>query len=216
MSLLEKILVRSDAEQIIAQAQERLQKEWIDRRNFYKDLTPSVKAEFIAGSVVVHSPVWKEHNAASLQLAKLIDTYVSLHDLGFVGIEKILLQCSRNDYEPDLCFFGNEKAQHFKTDQMFFPAPDFVVEIISKSTEHIDRKVKFQDYAMHGVREYWLVVPNKQTVEQYTLINTAYELVKKHSDDDVINVLTIKGLSFSVAAIFDVKANLKALQNILK
>ena len=49
------------------------------------------------------------------------------------------------------------------------PAPDFIAEILSDSTASVDRGVKFQDYAAHGVGEYWIVDPVQQTIEQYRL-----------------------------------------------
>ena len=36
--------------------------------------------------------------------------FVRKHDLGSVFHEKILIVLNRNDYEPDICFFGPEKA----------------------------------------------------------------------------------------------------------
>jgi Uma2 family endonuclease len=68
-----------------------------------------------------------------------------------------------------VCFFDNAKASTFQPEQMIHPAPDFVVEILSTSTEARDRGIKFEDYAAHGVREYWLVDPEGETLEQYLL-----------------------------------------------
>ena len=62
---------------------------------------------------------------------------------------------------PDICFWSKEKADGFLDDQMIFPAPDFVVEILSKSTTKNDRTIKHQDYAAHGIREYWIIDPNR-------------------------------------------------------
>ncbi len=45
--------------------------------------------------------------------------------------------------------------------------PDLVVEILSKSTGRRDRGIKKGRYEACGVREYWIVDPVGQTVEQY-------------------------------------------------
>ena len=42
---------------------------------------------------------------------------------------------------------------------MKYPAPDFIAEILSPSTDERDRGIKFEDYAAHGVGEYWLLDP---------------------------------------------------------
>ena len=45
-----------------------------------------------------------------------------------------------------------------------FGAPDLVVEILSPSTEARDRAQKPEVYGRHGVREYWIVHPERKEV----------------------------------------------------
>ncbi|MBN2662852.1 MAG: Uma2 family endonuclease [Bacteroidales bacterium] len=183
------------------------------RLEFYEKITPSTKAEFINGKIIVHSPVMLRHNRATLLFSSLLNNYVVTNNLGYVGVEKILIKLTRNDFEPDICFFKNQKAKDFTDDQMFFPAPDFVVEILSKSTEKNDRGVKFVDYAIHGVGEYWIIDPEKEFVEQYVLKDEEYELIKKTNDGKIKNS-QIEGFEIPVRAIFDEKENLKALNEL--
>ena len=44
-------------------------------------------------------------------------------------------------------------------------APDLVIEVLSPSTQRHDRLVKLGLYQKAGVREYWVVSPNEQTVQ---------------------------------------------------
>ena len=44
-------------------------------------------------------------------------------------------------------------------------APDMVIEILSPSTQRHDRLVKLGLYQRAGVREYWIVNPDDQTVQ---------------------------------------------------
>lgn len=122
--------------------------------------------------------------------------------LGFVGHEKMMIQLTRNDYEPDICFFLEEKSRDFKPDQMLFPAPDFVVEVTLPSTEKTDRTIKFEDYESHGVREYWIIDPEKEFVEQYVLSDDKYQLQLK-SSNGFISSQVIKGFEIPIRAIFD-------------
>jgi len=46
-------------------------------------------------------------------------------------------------------------------------APDFVVEVISPSTGRKDRHKKLAKYLNAGVREYWLIDPDKKTLLAY-------------------------------------------------
>ncbi|MCU0445012.1 MAG: Uma2 family endonuclease [Microscillaceae bacterium] len=180
------------------------------RRQFYNDITEEHKVEFINGEIIVHSPVKKRHNRATGLLYKLIDTYVQKHQLGFVGIEKIMIRLLRNDYEPDICFFKTEKAKDFTEDQTLFPAPDLVVEVLSESTQERDRGIKFEDYEAHQVGEYWLIDPEKQFVEQYQLINQKYELIFKAKTGTLKSVM-LDNFEIPIAAIFDEVINLQTL-----
>jgi Uma2 family endonuclease len=115
---------------------------------------------------LVQSPVKNQHSTVSENLFVLLKTFAFRHDLGRVGHEKLMVSLSRNDYEPDVSFWRSDVASSFTPGQMRFPAPDFVAEVLSPSTEAVDHKVKFDDYAAHGVREYWLVDPDAETVEE--------------------------------------------------
>mgnify|MGYP003380570340 CR=1 FL=1 len=53
-----------------------------------------------------------------------------IRDRGYVGYEKIMVSLTRNDYEPDICYFSQATAAAFNPDQMRFPAPDLVLSLI--------------------------------------------------------------------------------------
>ena len=192
-----------------------LEEERQKREHFYNEVTEYEKAEFINGEIIVHSPAKKRHTEAGKLLLRLLDLYVQIRDLGFLGYEKTLVTLTRNDYEPDLCFFRKEKAQAFTSDQMKYPAPDFIAEILSPSTERRDRGVKFEDYAAHGVGEYWLLDPKAEVVEQYVLKDGQYVLRMK-SGSGQIESEVIDGLAIPVRALFDDEVNLQEVQRIVQ
>ena len=200
---------------IVQQFQLLLQEEREERERFYEEMSEQQKVEFINGETIVQSPVKLRHSIASLNLATLLNAYVRKHRLGFVGHEKILIALTRNDYEPDLCYFGNTKAEPFQPDQMKFPAPDFVVEVLSPATEAIDRGIKFEDYAAHGVTEYWIIDPHQEHIEQYRLKDQEYELLVKVRTG-IIQSVAVSGFDIPVRAIFDEDEQLATLQAILE
>jgi len=205
---IEELVEMPNAFIVIHRASEILENEKQKRLHFYAEVHENQKAEFINGSVVIHSPVRKWHNETTGALYKLCDTYSTVYDLGFVGIEKIMISLTRNDYEPDICFFSNEKAKSFTDEQVRFPAPDFVVEVLSPKTENIDRNIKFNDYQAHEVEEYWIIDPETQIVEQYHLENGEYKEIKK-SNDGTIKSFVIKGFEIPIQAIFNKKLNVE-------
>lgn len=201
--------------QVTQQLQAILQAEQQARQRFYDQVTEEQKAEFINGEIIVQTPVRWRHSRASEHLFALLQAYVQKHALGYVGHEKLLVSLTRNDYEPDICFFGQAKAITFMPDQTRFPAPDMVVEVLLESTEAIDRGVKFEDYALHGVAEYWLVDPDQETVEQYLLEGDAYVLALKVRSG-TIQSTAVQGFEIPVRAIFDPGEQLAALQALLR
>ena len=57
-----------------------------------------------------------------------------------------------------------------------YGAPDFVMEVLSKSTKKQDMFIKLNKYLNAGVREYWMVDPDKKTVMIYDFEHDDYRL----------------------------------------
>ena len=212
-----ELLEAPDVQLIINRVQAMLNDEKKRRQSFYEWLTDDVKAEFINGEVIMHSPVKRRHLRASKRLFRLLLDYVEAKGLGEADVEKALVTLTRNDYEPDICFWRKEVADTFDDDTMQHPAPDLVVEILSKGTAKRDRGIKFEDYAAHGVREYWLVDPTRQTVEQFQLDEAfmAFDAVGNFHLNDSITALTLPGFTIPIRAIFEQEANSEALKSLL-
>lgn len=211
---VEQALQMPDAVLFAQKLESALREERKKRLYFYEIVEENKKMEFINGEIIFHSssPFYEAKSFGLL--LKLISTFVIKHKLGFVGIEKIMVSLTRNDYEPDICFFGNKKAKDFKKDQVQFPAPDFVVEVLSDSTAKFDRETKFQDYAAHGVAEYWIIDAEKEIVEQYFLQNEKYDLILK-AKDGTIDSLVLANFKIPIQAIFDEQINLEALARLI-
>lgn len=216
---VEKILRQPNLPQLVNELNEAVAAEHARRLSFYEWIDENTKAEFINGQVVIHSPVKRKHWKITDLFSSLLSIYVRIKDLGVVGTEKVMIALTRNDYEPDIVFFNKEKAASFEEDQVLFPAPDFVVEILSKGTQKIDKTTKKDDYALHGIKEYWIIDPNKQIIQQFLLLKptdkTYFEPYTYRMGEDITSKV-IEGFSIPVAAIFDEKENVAALQELMK
>ena len=211
---LNQILEMPNAAILAERLKSALEAEQQKRRHFYEIIEEDKKMEFINGEIIFQSPAKLRHTIAIKLLLKILDTFVYNQNLGFVGSEKMLISLTRNDYEPDICFFEKGKSDFFKLDQMQFPAPDFVVEVLSPSTEKYDRETKFQDYAAHGIKEYWIINAEHETIEQYYLQNEEYELLVK-SKDGTIESVVLNGFKIQIRAIFDEQTNLEELKRLI-
>lgn len=74
---------------------------------------------------------------------------------------------------PDLLFISRDRLG-IVTDRGVEGAPELIVEILSSGTVQRDRVEKAQLYARHGVRHYWLVDPEAQTLEAFELAEGQY------------------------------------------
>ncbi|MCC6723138.1 MAG: Uma2 family endonuclease [Saprospiraceae bacterium] len=216
--IIEPILENLHMPELVEELNVRLRQEQRLRHEFYEKIQPSDKWEFINGKIVMHSPAKDKHTDARENLGGILRFFVDLHQMGKVYSETSLVSLSRNDYLPDISFFSKEKSSKFQPDTWKYPIPDFIVEILSDGTAATDRGVKKEDYAAHGAKEYWLVDPDLQLVEQYLLDEKKKEfwLFTKKSVSDQIDCKTIEGLSFPVAAIFDEQVKMQVLKDWLK
>lgn len=68
---------------------------------------------------------------------------------------------------PDLAGWRLERMPILPRTAYFRVAPDWVCEVLSPSTEKIDRMEKMPLYAREGVRHAWLIRPKSHTLEVY-------------------------------------------------
>ena len=103
--------------------------------------------------------------------------------------------------QPDLCIICDPT----KIDEKGCNgAPDMIVEILSPSTAQRDLDLKFNLYEENGVKEYWIVQPNDQTVSIFDLIDSKFTLRGIYHRKNIIEVKTI-GLDIDLNEVFPIK-----------
>jgi Uma2 family endonuclease len=212
--LLDALLKSPALPDIIQEVNEVISRERRLREKFYKDITPEHKWEFILGEVIMHSPALNRHLLATQRLFQLMNIFTVAGKLGQVRTEKAMTVFPRNDFEPDIVFFGPVKSTLIDADTLRFPIPDLIVEVLSPSTEARDRGVKFQDYEFHGVREYWIVDAVEETVELYRLSDGAYLPAERQKEGTLASDV-LPGFQIPVRAIFDETENLATLRRLM-
>ena len=82
-------------------------------------------------------------------------------------------------------------------------APDMVVEILSPSTQRHDRLVKLSLYQRAGVREYWIVNPEDQTVQVMLLDDGGVlQLHEVYDRQSVAKVNVLDGCFIELSKVF--------------
>ena len=87
---------------------------------------------------------------------------------------------------PDWAGWRRDRMPTLPDTPAFTQAPDWVCEVISPSTGHIDRSQKMRLYAREGVSHLWLVEPQLETLEIYRLEAGRWFVVGTHAGDDPI------------------------------
>ena len=103
--------------------------------------------------------------------------------------------------QPDLCVVCDPS----KIDKRgCLGAPDWIIEILSKNTSSKDLNEKFDVYEEAGVKEYWVVHPEEQTVLVY-LLNEQGKFQgqrKPYARSNVISSVTLPGLTIDLSTVF--------------
>jgi Uma2 family endonuclease len=81
---------------------------------------------------------------------------------------------------PDLAGWRRERLPELPDTAAFTLAPDWVCEVVSPSTEALDRARKMSVYAREGVAHLWLVNPLARTLEVYGLSESRWLQLATH------------------------------------
>ncbi|MCL2663152.1 MAG: Uma2 family endonuclease [Oscillospiraceae bacterium] len=80
-------------------------------------------------------------------------------------------------------------------------APDLVIEILSPSTTRMDRKLKFDKYQKAGVKEYWIIDPERNLLEVNLLVDGKY-ITTIYNETAQAPVSTLDGFEIDLAEVF--------------
>ena len=105
--------------------------------------------------------------------------------------------------EPDLLYISRERRDVL-TDKHVRGVPDLAVEILSPGTRKTDEVVKPKLYERFGVREYWVVDPELDTIEIYRQVEGAFVRVAKVNVEhaDVLTTPLLPNWSVALTKIF--------------
>ncbi len=151
--------------------------------------------------IVMPSPVTK-HQRVLFRLCVAMHDFVSAGQLGEVFVAPFDVVLSNHDVaQPDILFVSNARSAII-TEANIQGAPDLVVEILSPGTAEYDRGYKQALYGRHGVREYWLVDPDAETVEVLTLGEQGLAPLAAHRRGGLIASPLLGGLALALDQVF--------------
>ena len=126
------------------------------------------RAELIDGQIYSMAPPKRIHQRLVHQFERIIGNYiVEKHgdcEVYPAPFAVFLNEDDKTYVEPDISVICDKNKLD---DRGCFGAPDWIIEIVSPSTERMDYGIKLFKYRSAKVREYWIVNPSKQVVMVY-------------------------------------------------
>ncbi|MBN1697339.1 MAG: Uma2 family endonuclease [Spirochaetales bacterium] len=140
------------------------------------------------------------HQIVSKNIEYLFERYFRNSDTGIILYAPVDVYLSDSDIvEPDLVIIKKENQKIIK-DKYIKGHPDMVVEILSPATQKNDLELKKHLYEKFGVKEYWIVDPDNNEVQQYVLHGGKY--MKRGTFTDGITTHILPDLSIELNEIF--------------
>ena len=138
----------------------------------YNALPEEQRVELIDGVIYDMAAPSTFHQFASGEIRSCLNGYILEKDGECIVIQDIDTRLEKNDktiLRPDISVVCDRKKLNKKG---IFGAPDLVIEVLSPSTRWIDIHKKREKYLAAGVREYWMVDPERKQIVVYELENT--------------------------------------------
>lgn len=171
--------------------------------------------EWVDGKVFCMSPVSDEHSDVAGWLYSLLRHFAEARRLGRVFCEPYQMKTGPDlpGRAPDVLFVSAKNLSRLKRLHLNGPA-DLVVEVISPGSRAVDRGEKYYEYEQGGVREYWLIDPDREQVEFYQRSKSGIYQLTPIGADGRYHSKVLDGLWLKVAWLW--QRPLPPLLNVLK
>lgn len=157
------------------------------------------RAELLDGVVYNMTPPKRIHQKLVSYFVSVISTHINLRNGDcevYPAPFAVFLNADNKTYvEPDISVICDKSKL---TDDGCAGAPNWIIEVVSPSSKHMDYILKLFKYRSAGVGEYWVVDPMDKSVTVYDFLN---EDGGKYTFSDIIAVKSIDGLEIDFTAI---------------
>lgn len=126
------------------------------------------RAELIDGQIYYMAPPTRRHQRIAGELFAVIREYINANngscEVDIAPFAVFLNEDDMNYVEPDISVICDPNKL---TDKGCSGAPDWIIEIVSSGSRRMDYFTKLFKYRTAGVREYWIVDPEKNRILVY-------------------------------------------------
>jgi Uma2 family endonuclease len=159
--------------------------------------------ELVEGDLLLTPAPNVRHQMIVAALLARMYVFADSHGLGWVlAAPTDVILSDENVVQPDILFVAANRVGIMKPTGGVHGAPDLVVEILSPSNPARDRVLKRKLYSKYGVREYWIIDPQGQTVEVLTQTGSGLQTQQVFPMGSSIESPLLPGFTLDVAYLF--------------
>lgn len=140
------------------------------------NLPDGQRAELIDGEMYMMATPGRIHQDIVMDLSYLIKDYIVQKNGDckvYPSPFAVFLNANNEIYlEPDISVICDKDKL---TDEGCKGAPDWIIEVVSPSSRQMDYNKKLFKYGTAGVRDYWIVDPEKNRIMVYDFENDSVE-----------------------------------------
>ena len=165
-------------------------------------LPPNVKGEIIDGELHTQPRARFRYMRATGFLGRHLGGGFDYDEDGPGGwwiLDEPELHLGADVVVPDLAGWRRERLPEVPDEPFLDVVPDWICEILSPSTQRIDRVVKLRIYARAGVPVLWLVDPVAHTLEVLAARDAVWVLVGTYADAEVVHAVPFEAAAFDLS-----------------
>lgn len=161
-------------------------------------------AEVLAGTLCLQPRPRFRHARAASRLGVLLGP-ADMEGEGVGGwiiLDEPELHLQDDILVPDLAGWRRETMPELPDEPFTRLRPDWLCEVLSRSTEQRDRSDKLPVYAREGVQHIWFVDPEIQTLEVLRLDGDTYRIIRTERGSDTCRLEPFEEIELSLAKLW--------------
>lgn len=170
-------------------------------------LPENMVGEILFGALHTHPRPAPRHARASTKLGAELDGPFDRGrggPGGWVILDEPELHLGPHVIVPDLSGWRRERLPKLPETAFFETPPDWVCEVLSPSTQRIDRTDKLVVYAAFDVAHAWYVDPDARTLEVLQRTGDKWLIAATFKDDDKVTAPPFEAHTFALDALWEI------------
>ncbi|MEO0415423.1 MAG: Uma2 family endonuclease, partial [Verrucomicrobiota bacterium] len=150
------------------------------------------KSEYVKGAVYVMSGAKVAHNRISVNLIAAVHGQLKDRPCEVFGSDmRVWVDAAESYFYPDLSGLCGE-VDFTDDTRDTYENPQFIIEILSDSTESFDRGQKFLFYQeIDSLKEFVLVAQNRMVIELYRKVEGVWNYWSFQSSKDILDLQSV-------------------------